>query len=259
MDGDHDTHIYISCTQTHSVSHMSTWLMPLVEIPKRLSEQIKSLVTSLQASLPDVHLHTYLSTSTELHVSLSHAFPLRQSQIPQFRTDLTRALQLHGAKSRGATPLRVSLGGKIRVYRNGRRYGGDGHGGRTFLALQVGAGAKEVSGSYNLAEGQIDGIVQAVIHPLLKTLHRPLYHSDPEYHASFAWCLTEEGGEVDARVDRGGSDVMTYPTADPVHRELLRRMDVEFESGILGAQPPLGWVIDKLVVKIGKDVLKVPL
>lgn len=40
------------------------------------------------------------------------------------------------------------------MYYNGKRFGGEGHGGRAFLALRVGAGVKEASG-FSVSPSQI--------------------------------------------------------------------------------------------------------
>ena len=46
----------------------------------------------------------------------------------------------------------MSLAKGVEVYHNGRRYGGEGVGGRAFLAVRVAAGALEVSVDYLLVE-----------------------------------------------------------------------------------------------------------
>lgn len=44
-------------------------------------------------------------------------------------------------------PFHCSLAGTVRVYHNGQAGGGEGKGGRAFMALRVGAGSSEVSAS----------------------------------------------------------------------------------------------------------------
>lgn len=74
-----------------------------------------------------------------LHISLTHPLPLRRSQINDLQSDLQNKLRDQGLRA-----FRLSLAAKIRMYYNGRRYGGEGVGGRAFLALRVGAGSTEV-------------------------------------------------------------------------------------------------------------------
>lgn len=100
---------------------------------------------------PDTTIHSFLATGTNghgrLHISLNHPFPLRRSQIDAFRAELSQRVSTSKAtRGSGSGGFTVSLAGGVKVYQNGRRYGGEGAGGRAFMALRVGAGAKEVSG-----------------------------------------------------------------------------------------------------------------
>jgi hypothetical protein len=115
-----------------------------VPVPSIFRATLDDIVKETAHRSPGVDLHSFLQSSAHLHISLAHPFPLRQSQIPEFKADLLRALRsLRGARTKGVFPL--SLGGRLRVYYNGKKYGGEGHGGRAFLALRVSAGMKEVS------------------------------------------------------------------------------------------------------------------
>jgi len=113
-----------------------------VPIPAKLRTEIEGYCSSVTAACPEPELHGMLELGSDLHISLSHAFPLRQYQIASFKARLADCL-LRAKTSR----FHASLAGRVKVYYNGRRYGGDGHGGRAFLALRVGAGGKEVSSS----------------------------------------------------------------------------------------------------------------
>lgn len=95
---------------------------------------------------------------------------------------------------------------------------------------------------------------------MLRKLHRPLYHSDPEYHASFAWCLTDSPDTKVSRTEEEGQDSSTaHPLDDPFDMGLIQELDEEFEAGLLSAQPVSGWKVDKIVLKIGKDMIECPI
>lgn len=100
-------------------------------------------------------------------------------------------------------------------------------GGRAFLALVVGAGVKSIAG---LLE-RVDDI--------LKRHHLPVYHSNPEFHASLGWGLVGEDGE-------------------PFPPSLLDRLDA-FAEDILKAQPKGGWLVDEVCIKIAKEVTRIAL
>jgi hypothetical protein len=106
---------------------------------------------------------------------------------------------------------------------------------------------------------QIERIVNKVVHPILANLHLPLYHSEPEFHASFAWCLLRRSASVTGQSaevlqshqpDSGTTDALSTPLIP----ELLCRLSEEFEQRILSSQPSGGWVIDTLELKIANDI-----
>jgi hypothetical protein len=129
-------------------------------------------------------------------------------------------------------------------------------------------------------------MIDKVVHPILAKLHLPLYHSRPEFHASFAWCLldpnphppiaavaeeeanTRPAGiavdplEVDFDSDQpdmpgGAPTPLTPPT--PFTPAILSELSDAFQERILAAQPRGGWHIDSLDLKIAKDVFRLPL
>lgn len=117
---------------------------------------------------------------------------------------------------------------------------------------------------------QIDEIVEKILHPILREYHRPLYHSNPEYHASFAWCLT--GPEPSAHDDEPsphtavkGDDgcelaaVSNKPARTPISNTVIDKLNSELEGRLLAAQPKSGWRIEHVVLKIGKDATLIPL
>lgn len=146
-----------------------------VVLPKALHEVLTELIDSTRSLVPNHDIHSFLLPATSaavsnvpgeqtpkssrlpLHISLTHPLPLRRSQIRSFRDDLAHRLggpgglgglgELGGLGA-GVTEgsgFRLSLAQRVSGYVNGRRYGGEGVGGRAFLALRVGAGSKEVS------------------------------------------------------------------------------------------------------------------
>ena len=103
--------------------------------------------------------------------------------------------------------------------------------------------------------------MENVLHPLLGSLHLPLYHSDPEYHASFAWCLvdqTDQASKDGSAVDEsdgfeGRSDQI------PIPHGVLARLNEEYRDAFLRSQPREGWSISDVALKIGKDVQTISL
>lgn len=111
------------------------------------------------------------------------------------------------------------------------------------------------------ADMQIERAVEAAVHPLLDKLHLQRYHDNPEFHASFAWCLTERemggGGEVaEAEAEHGAKE---EGRATPFTASVLQRLSDEFGRALLEAQPRGGWAVDELQIKVGKEVSSIPL
>ncbi|KAK4687613.1 U6 snRNA phosphodiesterase, partial [Tremellales sp. Uapishka_1] len=202
VQGDYNAHIYLD-----------------LRIPKSLCDLVDELIRKAELLLPSPEtLHPFPS----LHISLTHPLPLRRSQIPAFQSDLTSAL-------RGLPPFRLSLSSQVRHYQNGKKYGGEGSGGRGFLALRVGAGHTE-----------LERLLQHAIHPILDRLHLGKYHENPEFHASVAWyLLREEGGRL---TERG-----------------LAGLNDEFGKEIIKCQPVGGWGVEYVMFKVGKEVTEIPL
>lgn len=100
---------------------------------------------------------------------------------------------------------------------------------------------------------------------MLKEFHRPLYHADPEYHASFAWCLTDVDERLDTGEapnkgisfvdveDDGTSGLEIKPAREPIPEAIVAELHTAFERTLLDAMPPTGWSITELVLKAGKD------
>lgn len=84
---------------------------------------------------------------------------------------------------------------------------------------------------------QLVNIQDRIITPFLKLHHLPLYHSNPEFHTSFAWCLLEQCGN---------------PFTVDVLNKVNERMKDELESAMKDG----GWEIGEIEVKVGKSVTR---
>ena len=108
---------------------------------------------------------------------------------------------------------------------------------------------------------QINEIVEKILHPQLQNLHLPLYHSNPEYHASFAWCLIDEttqGSKEVAFADHlDGFEDSSQQT--PIPDRVIMQLNDDYRDSFLRSQPLEGWSISEIELKIGKDVKKISL
>lgn len=106
---------------------------------------------------------------------------------------------------------------------------------------------------------------------MLKDLHRPLYHADPEYHASFAWCLTDvdsaRSPSVSPKVDISPGELaeddtsseVLKPVREPIPHRVIAELHTAFERRILDAMPTTGWLITEVMLRTGKDITRIPL
>lgn len=101
---------------------------------------------------------------------------------------------------------------------------------------------------------QIGDLVDKVIHPILVSLHRPLYHENPEWHTSFAWWLLDQPASSE-QGDGEAELVQKTPIADDV----LSLLNDEFQTRILASQPDGGWHVSSIMLKIGKDLSTIDL
>lgn len=159
-----------------------------------------SAVTSSESTAPD----------TSLHVSLTHPLPLRRPLNETFARQIGRIIESQLA-------FVCSLVAEPKVYYNQPKDGPR----RAFLALRTGAGTPAL---HRMLER---------IETLLKREHLPLYHSNPEFHTSFAWWL-DTGKEPDVAE----------------LREISERA-----AGLLKT----GWKTTHVCVKVAKDVTRVAL
>ncbi|ORY27444.1 hypothetical protein BCR39DRAFT_538049 [Naematelia encephala] len=258
VEGEYSAHIYLK-----------------VAPPKALRRTIADLIKHIQALLsPEFKLNSLLSAPPkgqpataapidhDLHVSLTHPLPLVRTRINELRGEVENRLKA----TQSAKPFRLSFVGDVKCYYNGRRYGGEGEGGRAFMALRVGSGAPEIL-----------KIAQDALDPLLQSLHLPTYHKNPEFHASFAWTLLPEEDEhkaksykstpvnqerssdtasIQAKGDNASSTKI--PPLSPFSPEVLDQLNRKFRENILKAQPEGGWIITGVTVKIGNSTSFVP-
>jgi hypothetical protein len=111
-----------------------------------------------------------------------------------------------------------------------------------------------------------------VVHPILEKYHLPLYHTNPEYHASFAWCLLDPATSAQAAIAAdadGAIDVedesQAASTKEPPERnipfpqDLLDELGMVFGQQILAKQPVGGWEISDLILRAGKVLHTIPL
>ena len=101
---------------------------------------------------------------------------------------------------------------------------------------------------------------------MLDKYHLPLYHENPEYHASFAWCLLDGSSETrsativqNPETDQQ-SEVNPHERVDsPFSSDLIAELDNKFEQKILGAHPKGGWDISHITFRVGKSIHEIPL
>lgn len=106
--------------------------------------------------------------------------------------------------------------------------------------------------------GQINALVDKVIHPILETLHRPLYHTNPEFHASFAWRLLDSPSEASKTVPQTTKeeqhDLRAVPANSPFGDTFVQTLNEAFEAGLLSSQPTGGWDVSSIELKVSKEI-----
>jgi hypothetical protein len=105
---------------------------------------------------------------------------------------------------------------------------------------------------------QLERIQSQIMDPFLKIHHLPTYHSDPEFHTSFAWVLVPVPAD-EADDSPSGSRQERKPIDDPFTDELLKQLEARFAQALLDAQPKGGWKVDRISTKIGKTARDFPL
>lgn len=238
VDGDYYAHVYVALDVSPELGRAIDAVVSEATAHSLVSEPSSSSTSS--TTPPSTSSSTdKTKTYRQLHVSLSHPLPLRRDMVSSFAPAVRRALS-------GTGGFRLSLAGAPVVYYNApggaARMPGRGLprvGGRAFLGLRVGAGTKELAALLERLED------------VLKRLHLPLYHDEPEFHASFAWALCtlpDGGGRED---DEDEKDVLS-----PFPPDLVGRL-AEHTDAALAVHP--GWNVQVLCVKVAKDVVRIPL
>lgn len=108
--------------------------------------------------------------------------------------------------------------------------------------------------------------MERAIHPVLDNLHLPRYHSNPEFHASFAWCLLHPTGESGPRSADLDLDVLEDDAPDsknapasPFDASLLKKLNARFGDQLMRTQHAAGWEVTHMELKIAKDIYRIPL
>ncbi len=105
----------------------------------------------------------------------------------------------------------------------------------------------------SIGRPQLARIQDTILTPFLKRHHLPLYHNQPEFHASFAWALARPALP-------SGSDGTATTAA---------RWDNPFDANVLASANNhtaeveraigKGWEVDALEVKVGKTITRIAL
>ncbi|WVR03900.1 hypothetical protein IAU60_000899 [Kwoniella sp. DSM 27419] len=240
VEGEYNAHVYLS-----------------LSLPGPLRLVLQKAIDDLQLQLPP---HTIHSSLRDLHISLSHPLPLRRHQIASVRDDLRSQLS-------GRSPFKLSFAGGIKVYYNRVIGAPEGAAGRAFFALRVGAGAQD-----------LEDLLDKHVHPVLRRLHLPTYHENPEFHTSFAWCLLRSDGvSPQAQQDAVEEDCLEVgsdgqvtdstpvgerndrPANSLVDQRIADLVSARLSDQVLASQPAGGWTVDTVQVKIGRDTTSVRL
>jgi hypothetical protein len=77
--------------------------------------------------------------------------------------------------------------------------------------------------------------------------------------AEFSGCIRGENNLVASKRDREGDEVARKPAGSPITTEIVNALNVGFAEQVLAAQPIDGWHVCNLSLRIGKDVIPLPL
>ncbi|KAH7885136.1 U6 snRNA phosphodiesterase Usb1 [Phlebopus sp. FC_14] len=199
------------------------------------------------------------SNRLELHISLSRPLFLRAHQIEDFK----RAIKQVASSQ---DPFNASFATFSELTNDERT--------RMFLALEVGAGHAELSHCLHC------------FGPILQSLRQKEFYLDPKFHASIAWALLEYKNHQNnsalplLEADRPLDD-LTLTSQDSINEitersvspststeefvripcfppDLVPGLNQAFASKLSMARTG-GFVVDRIAVKIGKDVFTWPL
>jgi len=96
----------------------------------------------------------------------------------------------------------------------------------------------------------------------------PRYHSRPEFHASFAWCLldrqnpdlaalspaSEQTTSADPPRSGKKTAVERDPPKTPFTPRVLQQINEAFGTRLKDLLPSSGWEVERIEVKVGKDI-----
>ncbi|KIJ14922.1 hypothetical protein PAXINDRAFT_99726 [Paxillus involutus ATCC 200175] len=258
-------------TVPHVEGQYATYIyVPLVLHPKDvLYTLLEDVLTFAKEPVPSLHAIGRQSdgqpagvraTRWELHISLSRPLFLRAHQREEFK----RAIQQVASS---LAPFDASFATFSELTNDERT--------RTFLALEVGAGHVELRRCLDL------------LSPTLRLLRQKEFYADPKFHASIAWALLERmpspfhsaSLSTTGALDEIALDESPPPGDEAVHRSTSPPTPTAKENfdriphfphglvpslnqayaGKLSEARTGGFVVDRISVKIGKDIFTWPL
>ncbi|KAG9315533.1 hypothetical protein JVU11DRAFT_3153 [Chiua virens] len=242
VEGQYATHIYVS----------------LVLNPKdALYTLIEDALALAKTHVPSLHPIGDQGAPRELHVSLSRPLYLRAHQRDEFKGAIKQVAS-------SIAPFDASFTSFLELTNDERT--------RTFLAMDVGAGRQELCRCLGL------------LGPTLRLLRQREFYVDPKFHASIAWALLEKStpssSDIAAPSIAGELDEITVSECDvpeerhtpssrieqpPIHFHripqfppaLVSLLNEAYAARLSQARTG-GFVVDKISVKIGKDVFTWP-
>ncbi|KIK95804.1 hypothetical protein PAXRUDRAFT_11220 [Paxillus rubicundulus Ve08.2h10] len=255
VEGQYATYIYVPL-----VLHPKDVLYTLLQdVLKFAEEPVPSLYPIGRQS--DGQIAGSRAAQWELHISLSHPLFLRAHQREEFK----RAIQQVASS---LAPFDASFAAFSELTNDERT--------RTFLAVEVGAGHVELRRCLDL------------LSPTLRLLRQKEFYADPKFHASIAWALLEKTPSpsnpalfpTTGVLDEIALDEFPPPGDEAVHRSISPPTSTESKenfariphfprslvpsinqayAGKLSEARTGGFVVDRISVKIGKDIFTWPL
>ncbi|KAF8839549.1 hypothetical protein BDN67DRAFT_953221 [Paxillus ammoniavirescens] len=259
-------------TVPHVEGQYATYIyVPLVLHPKdALYTLLEDVLTFAQEPVPSLHAIGRQSDGQpagvraarwELHISLSRPLFLRAHQREEFKRAIQQVVS-------SLAPFDASFATFSELTNDERT--------RTFLALEVGAGHVELRRCLDL------------LSPTLRLLRQKEFYADPKFHASIAWALLERslspsnsaslsttGALDEIALDESpplGDGTVHRSTSPPTQTESKENFDriPHFPHGLvpslnqayagkLSEARTGGFVVDRISVKIGKDIFTRPL
>ncbi|KIJ60288.1 hypothetical protein HYDPIDRAFT_117368 [Hydnomerulius pinastri MD-312] len=255
----------------HVEGQYATYIyVPLVLHPKEaLYTLVEDVLGICKGSVPAQALHSIgrqenqntgsgIGACWELHISLSRPLFLRAHQ----REDFKRAIKKVALSQ---APFDASFATFSELTNDEKT--------RTFLALEVGAGHQEFRRCLDF------------LTPTLRSLRQKEFYTDPKFHASIAWALLEQKvtpsdlSQLQPPVSTAGaldedalpsatspandetpppSSTERFPRIPHFPPDLVPSLNQTYEDKLSQAKTG-GFVVDRISVKIGRDVFTWPL